>query len=52
VTPPGYQTLAVSLNGLMHYGHTPEVAALSVVLIGLTACFGAACWACIARTRP
>lgn len=38
VNPPGGQTIPFTIDNFMHYGHTPEVAALGMILATMTVC--------------
>ncbi len=38
VNPPGGQTIPFTIDNFMHYGHTPEVAALGMILAAMTVC--------------
>lgn len=38
VNPPGGQTISFTIDNFMHYGHTPEVAALGMILAAMTVC--------------
>lgn len=38
VNPPGGQTIPFTIDNFMHYGHTPEVAALGMMLAAMVVC--------------